>query len=72
MTEDLLDVPGEPQPDGALTIRTLAMPADTNTVGDIFRGWVLSQMDIAGSICADTSGNSSFCRPLLMSSERVS
>jgi acyl-CoA thioesterase YciA len=52
MTEDLLDVPGEPQPDGALTIRTLAMPADTNPAGDIFGGWVLSQMDIAGSICA--------------------
>lgn len=39
-------------PKGALTIRTLAMPADTNPAGDIFGGWVLSQMDIAGSICA--------------------
>ncbi|SEQ02600.1 acyl-CoA thioesterase YciA [Devosia sp. YR412] len=42
----------EPQPTGALTIRTLAMPADTNPAGDIFGGWVLSQMDIAGSIAA--------------------
>ncbi|WP_439602043.1 acyl-CoA thioesterase [Devosia sp.] len=41
-----------PEPHGALTIRTLAMPADTNPAGDIFGGWVLSQMDIAGSICA--------------------
>ena len=27
--------------------RTLAMPADANPSGDIFGGWVLSQMDIA-------------------------
>ena len=40
------------EPKGTLTIRTLAMPADTNPAGDIFGGWVLSQMDIAGSICA--------------------
>ncbi|KKB86609.1 acyl-CoA hydrolase [Devosia limi DSM 17137] len=40
------------EPRGALTIRTLAMPADTNPAGDIFGGWVLSQMDIAGSIAA--------------------
>lgn len=39
-------------PDGTLTIRTIAMPADTNTAGDIFGGWVLSQMDIAGGIAA--------------------
>lgn len=42
----------EHEPKGALTIRTLAMPADTNPAGDIFGGWVLSQMDIAGSIAA--------------------
>ena len=42
--------PGEPS--GTLTIRTLAMPADTNPAGDIFGGWVLSQMDIAGGIAA--------------------
>ena len=44
-----------PQPDapkGELVIRTLAMPADTNPAGDIFGGWVLSQMDIAGGIKA--------------------
>ena len=40
------------EPHGALTIRTLAMPADTNPAGDIFGGWVMSQMDIAGAICA--------------------
>jgi acyl-CoA thioesterase YciA len=40
------------EPQGALTIRTLAMPADTNPAGDIFGGWVMSQMDIAGAISA--------------------
>jgi len=40
------------EPQGELTLRTLAMPADTNTSGDIFGGWVLSQMDIAGGIVA--------------------
>lgn len=37
---------------GGLTTRVLAMPADTNPTGDIFGGWVLSQMDNAASICA--------------------
>ena len=35
-----------------LTIRVLAMPADTNPSGDIFGGWLMSQVDIAGSILA--------------------
>ncbi|HEV7345870.1 MAG TPA: acyl-CoA thioesterase [Devosia sp.] len=43
---------GAPEPAGSLTIRTLAMPADTNPAGDIFGGWVMSQMDIAGAIAA--------------------
>jgi len=37
---------------GNLTTRVLAMPTDTNPAGDIFGGWVLSQMDIAAGICA--------------------
>jgi len=37
-------------PKGELVVRTLAMPADTNPSGDIFGGWLLSQMDIAGGI----------------------
>ncbi|SEO81962.1 (3S)-malyl-CoA thioesterase [Salinihabitans flavidus] len=37
---------------GELTLRTLAMPSDVNVNGDIFGGWVLSQMDIAGGIVA--------------------
>jgi len=37
-------------PRGALTVRTIAMPADTNANGDIFGGWVMSHMDQAGGI----------------------
>jgi acyl-CoA thioesterase YciA len=47
------DVPRKnDEPRGELAIRTLAMPADANPSGDIFGGWVLSQMDIAGGITA--------------------
>ena len=37
---------------GEPTIRTVPMPADSNQNGDIFGGWVLSQMDIAGGVAA--------------------
>lgn len=40
------------EPQGGLTLRTQAMPADVNVNGDIFGGWVLSQMDIASGIVA--------------------
>jgi len=40
------------KPEGELTLRTLAMPKDVNVNGDIFGGWVLSQMDIAAGIVA--------------------
>ena len=46
-------------PQGELTTRTMAMPADSNPAGDIFGGWVLSQMDIAAGICA---GERAQCR----------
>lgn len=36
------------EPRGELAIRALAMPADTNPNGDIFGGWVVSKMDLAG------------------------
>ena len=42
----------EESPRGELQLRTLAMPADVNVNGDIFGGWVLSQMDIAAGIVA--------------------
>src|SRR5215471_11661824 len=42
----------ESEPDGDLCIRTVAMPADTNANGDIFGGWLLSQMDVGGGVFA--------------------
>lgn len=42
----------ETEPCGDLCIRTLAMPADTNQNGDIFGGWLLSQMDLGGGVFA--------------------
>ncbi|MFG1462505.1 acyl-CoA thioesterase [Xanthobacter sp. DSM 24535] len=40
-------------PDGVPAIRTIAMPADTNPSGDIFGGWLMSQMDLAaGNVAA--------------------
>lgn len=39
-------------PDGELTLRTIAMPADANAAGDIFGGWVMAQMDLAAGIRA--------------------
>jgi acyl-CoA thioesterase YciA len=48
----------ETKPSGELCIRTLAMPADTNQNGDIFGGWLLSQMDLGGSIFASKIVNS--------------
>ena len=43
------DTPG---PSGELALQTIAMPKDTNANGDIFGGWLLSQMDLAGGIAA--------------------
>lgn len=39
-------------PKGVITIQTLAMPADTNANGDIFGGWLVSQMDLAAGVLA--------------------
>lgn len=41
-----------PTPTGTLTLQTLSMPANTNPYGDIFGGWLMSQMDLAGAILA--------------------
>ncbi len=40
------------QPRGLLALRAVAMPKDTNPSGDVFGGWILSQMDIAGGMLA--------------------
>ncbi len=46
------DIDEAPLPEGELALQTVAMPADTNASGDIFGGWLVSQMDLAGSISA--------------------
>jgi acyl-CoA hydrolase len=38
--------------DQPVTVRVVPMPADTNSMGDIFGGWIMSQVDIAGGIAA--------------------
>ena len=41
------------RPEGILSLQTIAMPADTNWSGDVFGGWIVSQMDLAGAIHAE-------------------
>jgi acyl-CoA thioesterase YciA len=48
----------ETEPNGDLCTRALAMPADTNQNGDIFGGWLLSQMDLAGGVFASKTTKS--------------
>ena len=50
--KNMADAPlaAQQAPRGELTVRTIAMPADTNANGDIFGGWVMSRMDQAGGI----------------------
>lgn len=59
----------EKQPTGRLTTRTIAMHADTNAAGDIFGGWVLSQMDMAAGICA---GQRAQCRVVTVALDGMS
>src|ERR1700748_3981543 len=58
----------ETEPCGDLCIRTLAMPADTNANGDIFGGWLLSQMDLGGGVFASKIANS---RPVTVAIEAM-
>ena len=50
----MTDQPQAEQPPGGRepAIRTIAMPADANASGDIFGGWMMSQMDMAGAVAA--------------------
>ena len=41
------------RPEGILSLQTIAMPADNNWSGDVFGGWIVSQMDLAGAIHAE-------------------
>jgi acyl-CoA thioesterase YciA len=51
MEQQMQATPTRP-PDCEPAIRTVAMPADANPFGDIFGGWLLSQMDLAGGTVA--------------------
>jgi acyl-CoA thioesterase YciA len=46
------DIDSTPTPQGELALQLVAMPRDTNATGDIYGGWLLSQMDTAGGITA--------------------
>ncbi|MCY4427334.1 MAG: acyl-CoA thioesterase [Halieaceae bacterium] len=51
------EIDSAPLPQGELTLRTVAMPRETNANGDIFGGWLLSQMDLAGGVAgAEVAG----------------
>ena len=64
------------KPKGELVIRTIAMPKDTNPAGDIFGGWIMSQMDLGSGIMALKTAHTrvvtvamdgmSFLRPVLV------
>src|SRR5437016_3220753 len=61
MTENSANV-NKPQgtlvsPQGTLVLQTVAMPTDTNANGDIFGGWLVSQMDLGGAVLATRSAN---------------
>lgn len=74
MNEPHDDMDYEPQPEGDLSLQTVAMPADTNPAGNIFAGWLMSQMDLAGAIKAQevargpvttvSAGSMVFLRPV--------
>jgi len=73
---DLETAPAAREPKGELVIRTMAMPADTNANGDVFGGWLMSQMDLGGAVLARTVARSrvvtvaveamKFLRPVLV------
>lgn len=51
------DIDSTPVPQGELALQVVAMPRDTNATGDIYGGWLLSQMDMAGAVTAtDVAG----------------
>lgn len=47
----------DPKIEGELVLQTVAMPADANVYGDMFGGWLVSQMDLGGAILAHQRAN---------------
>lgn len=56
MSRPAFPVPATPS--GDVVIRTIAMPGDANANGDIFGGWLVSQMDLGGAILARATARS--------------
>jgi acyl-CoA thioesterase YciA len=50
MSTLIADPAPTPQPGEELVLRVIPMPADCNASGDIFGGWVMAQVDLAGSV----------------------
>ncbi|WP_317932507.1 acyl-CoA thioesterase [Halioxenophilus sp. WMMB6] len=79
MSDPYDDLDDTPLPSGALALQTIAMPTATNAEGDIFAGWLLTQMDIAGSVVAQeialgrvttvAIGSMAFLRPVPVGSQ---
>lgn len=46
------DQDDKPKPVGTLSLQVVALPGDTNAEGDIYGGWVVKQMDLAGTVTA--------------------
>ena len=57
MSETTSQTPCEEFPQGIPTIRVVAMPTDTNPSGDVFGGWIVSQMDLAAGTVAASRAN---------------
>ena len=57
------------QPHGELVIQTIAMPKDTNPSGDVFGGWLMSQMDLGSGILANQTAK---CRVVTVAMEGMS
>jgi acyl-CoA thioesterase YciA len=57
------------EPHGELVIQTIAMPKDTNPSGDVFGGWLMSQMDLGSGILATKTAK---CRVVTVAVEGMS
>lgn len=79
MTDLYDDLDEVPLPNGELALQIVAMQAATNAQGDVFAGWLLTQMDIAGSVIAQeialgrvttvAVGSMAFLRPVPIGSQ---
>lgn len=59
----------EEEPQGELVIQTIAMPKDLNPSGDVFGGWLMSQMDLGSSILATKTAR---CRVVTVAMDGMS